>query len=141
MNQIFEESVGVLTGKPIYTVYLKVGASKDWIMQYCVPGAGSAAPKQSMVVTLSAPAPLKAPYPHVTVVPDVDLLHSTRYTFIHALLDKAGKFSSLRLLGSMDKTIETALYNLLVQWEFRPATRDGAPVAVEVVLAIPPSKA
>ena len=34
------ESAGILTGQPVYTVYLAVpGSRREWIMQFAVPGA------------------------------------------------------------------------------------------------------
>src|SRR5207248_11550049 len=28
---------GMLTGNPVYTVYLRVGDQKEWLLEYCVP--------------------------------------------------------------------------------------------------------
>ena len=61
----YPDSVGLMTGKVIYTVYVKVGLRKSWILQYCLPGVieqrfragGSATPGESRRAADAARAP------------------------------------------------------------------------------------
>jgi hypothetical protein len=52
-------------------------------------------------------------------------------------ITKEGRIEGISLLTRTGAVIEQALVRDLASWEFRPATRDGAPVDVEVVIEIP----
>jgi hypothetical protein len=133
----FPESSGVLSGKPIYSVYLAVGAPKEWILQYCVP-AGEADSVQVVggVVKLGVNAPLVAPYPQTTFRPPP---HNRPggYMMVHGFIGVHGRFQDLKVLGSGDSMENADAISILGQWEFRPATRQGQPMHVEILLAIP----
>jgi hypothetical protein len=138
-NEAFPEGADALSGRPIYTVYLEVGAPKEWIMQYCVPDAPG--PIQTgNIVALGNPAPVRAPYPLVTVRPPEDWSHGADYLLVHGFLDASGRFRNLRILPHRqpDARSSDALLQYLGYWEFRPAVQDGRPVMVEVILAVPP---
>jgi hypothetical protein len=138
-SQTFPESADVLSGRPIYTVYLQVGAPKEWILQYCVPNM--AGPIQTgNVVKLGNPEPVGAPYPTVTVRPPEDWRHGADYLLVHGFLDESGRFREMKILQSSQPASPTTdeLLQYLAYWEFRPALQDGRPVKVEVILAVPP---
>lgn len=140
-EESFSESAGVLSGKPVYTAYVKTGAPKAWIMQFCVPHHTVNGPKVAgNTVYIGKPAPLKAPYPLVTVLPPVVMLPRTSYIMVHGFVDKIGKFKDLTVLRAPDKKIAPLLVPQLAEWQFRPATRDGVPILVEILLAIPPEE-
>jgi hypothetical protein len=52
-------------------------------------------------------------------------------------ITKEGRIEGISLITKTGAVIEQALMRDLASWEFRPATRDGAPVDVEVVIEIP----
>jgi hypothetical protein len=138
-SDTFPERSDALSGRPIYTVYLQVGAPKEWILQYCVPNM--AGPIQSgSVVNLGNPEPVGAPYPTVTVRPPEDWRHGADYLLVHGFLDESGRFREMKILQSSEPMSPTtdALLQYLSYWEFRPALQDGRPVKVEVILAVPP---
>ena len=140
-SETFPDTAAALSGRPIYTVYVQVGASKEWILQFCVPDM--AGPVQSGgLVKLGKPAPVGAPYPMVTVRPPEDWQHGSEYLLVHGFLDESGRFRDLRILPSHEPTPSTtsALLEYLAYWEFRPAVRDGRPVRIEVILAVPPDQ-
>ena len=60
-----------------------------------------------------------------------------RYVLVHGLVNKEGKFESLRLVRSIKPETDQALLAALATWEFRAATRDGVAVVVEFLLSIP----
>lgn len=137
-GDVFPESVGRMTGKPIYTVYLEVGGRKEWILQYCIPKTdGSVHQISANLVHLGNPAPVKAPYPLITVRPP-DEIHRGNYLFIHGMVDTTGKFQELQIITTTGGQSAERILAYLAQWEFRPATQDGRPVLVEVILAVPP---
>lgn len=131
------EAEGVLTGSPVYTVYLVVGGDKEWRMQFCLSGR---APVKTGTYQVNAEetGALTPPYPVSTVVPNSVLtLERPRYSILHGLLTAAGKLRNMVLVESHNAAIAQVI-PLLDQWQFRPAMRDGQPVEVEVLLAIPP---
>jgi TonB family protein len=56
---------------------------------------------------------------------------------IAAILDKDGRLGKLTILKRPATMTEQAVIQDLESWEFKPATRDGVPVDVEVVIEIP----
>ena len=129
------EAAGKLSGRPVYMVYLNVGLSSEWILQYCVPG--NSVRMTGNVVYLGNPVPVKAPYPRKTTLPPLNMLPSTRRAILHGYLDETGRFKNLKAIGGEVKSTG-AILPFLAAWEFRPATRDGKPIEVEVLLGIPP---
>ncbi len=131
------ESSGALSGRPIYSVYVKAGAAHDWILQYCIPAEDDPGAEQSgSVVRLGNPAPLSAPYPTVTTRPPVEP-RPGGYVMVHGYVTPEGLFSNLRVLGRTDPEEAEVVTEVLDQWRFRPASRQGQPVRVEILLAIP----
>jgi hypothetical protein len=133
----FSESSGILTGRPVYSVYVKAGAAHDWILQYCIPAEDEQAAEQTgAVVTLGNPSPLAAPFPVVTTRPPVKPRPGA-YVMVHGFVTPAGRFAGLRVLGKTDPQEAELVLEVLEAWEFRPAARDRKPLRVEVLLAIP----
>ena len=139
--EAFPEGAGILTGKPVYTVYLQVGAPKEWLLEYTIPEVASDSPPGAgYVVRIENPAPLKAPYPLLTVVPPFTLEPRSSYLLVHGFLDIGGRFKQLTLLRQQDPRTGELVLPFLEKWEFRPATKDGRPILVEILLAIPPNQ-
>ncbi len=133
----FPESAGILSGRPIYSAYLQVGARKDWIVQYCIPAEDSQTAEVSeSVVRLGSDAPLVAPYPRVTMRPQVHWRAGT-YLMVHGIISADGTLQALQVLGANDPHESAAVLAVLELWEFRPAMQQGRPVRVEFLLAIP----
>jgi hypothetical protein len=131
------ESAGVLSGRPVYSVYVHAGAPQDWTLQYCIPaGEDQSAEVSGPIVRLGNPAPLKAPYPTVTLRPPVRRPPGS-YVMVHGFVSPAGRFQNLRVLGAVPARDAELVLAVLEQWEFRPAARQGQPVRVEILLAIP----
>ena len=127
-------SANLLQGRPIYTVYLQVGDTKDWILHYCAKD--SAVVQRGAVVQLPDPRPIKAPYPRYTYRPAEPLTGPSAYILVHGLIDEAGALQNLKVVGPIQSG-ESSLLAALGRWKFRPATRGEAPEPVEMVLAIP----
>ena len=56
---------------------------------------------------------------------------------IQAVINKEGKFERVLLLRDLSSALEAAVLRDVKSWEFKPATRDGIPVDIDVVLEIP----
>jgi len=130
------ETSGALSGRPVYSVFLHVGAARQWILQYCVPGEDQSTTVTGGVVRLGSPAPLNAPYPKVTYLPALRPRPGT-YLLVHGYINAAGRFEALQALRAADRDEVAAIIPVLERWEFRPAMREGRPVRIEILLAIP----
>jgi hypothetical protein len=128
----YPDSVGLMTGKVIYTVYLKVGLRKNWILQYCLPGVV----EQKFRAGGSA-TPLDAPWPFQILRPDLELDSSIDALMVRGMINTEGHFEQLTLAMPSQFPQKELLLSSLRRWEFRPARRDQQPVAVEVLLIIP----
>lgn len=128
----YPEANGLLSGKLVYTVYIRAGGRKEWILQYCLPKA-----VEQMVKLRGSAEPIDAPYPFIVYHPNLALLNDPDYLIVHGFITAAGRFEHLSAIGDIDSTSRQVLIGVLERWEFRPASRDGEPIAVEIALIIP----
>ncbi len=137
-SELLPEGARVLTNRPIYTVYLPLGTPQHWILQYCAPSeARQNQPGNRYVVQLPNPAPIGAPYPLVSSRLPIRLPPGTKYLVVHGSISAAGRFQQLVVLPGADPQLGRLVLASLADWVFRPATQDGRPVPVEVLLGIP----
>lgn len=133
----FPESRGLLSGRPIYSVYIPVGTAREWTLFFCIPGE-KPEPGNGAVISLGKlGSPVKAPYPTKLVKPAIELPRWERYVLVHGVVNKDGRFENLRVVRSVKYELDQTLLAALNGWEFRAATRDGASIAVEFLLSIP----
>ena len=133
----YPESRGLLSGRPIYSVYISMGTARDWTLFFCVPGEKPQSGNGPVVVLGPLGAPVKAPFPTKTLKPTIKLPSYEKYVLVHGLVNKDGKFEGLRLVRPIRPETDQALLAALASWEFRAATRDGVAIAVEFLLSIP----
>ena len=127
----------LLAGRPVYSVYLNVGTAKEWVLHYCIPKSPETFRQSGPVISLGSPAKIAAPYPLLTLTPGAATMASMQRISIHGWLTVRGQFRDITAAGQDQKTAVESLMPYLKQWEFRPATRDGAPVEVEILLIVP----
>ena len=133
----FAESAGVLSGKPVYSVYVRVGGGHDWLLQYCIAGEEeTSAQVDGYVVRLTAAAPLTAPYARVTMRPPVKP-RPGHHVMVHGYVTVEGRFRDLKVFSASAESEAEMVEAVLEKWEFRGASRNGKPIEVEVLLAIP----
>jgi hypothetical protein len=126
----YPESVGALSGKMVYTVYLNVGLRKKWILQYCLTKeAASSIPRGSSTA-------VDAPWPFTIFRPS-HMEQSGDYVIVHGQIDKEGRFDQLALVFPDQFDQKDLLMSALKIWAFRPASRDSVATAVEILLIIP----
>jgi len=133
----YPESRGLLSGRPIYSVYVSMGTARDWTLFFCVPGEKPQSGNGPVVVLGPMGAPVKAPFPTKTLKPAIKLPSYEKYVLVHGMVNKDGKFEGLRLVRPIKPETDEALLAALASWEFRAATRDGVAIAVEFLLSIP----
>lgn len=132
-------SAAVMAGQPVYTVYLQVGDSKEWVLHFCA--ADMTTVQSGSVVKLGDPRPLAPPYPRLTILPSQIPPSEAKVILVHGLIDETGTMRSLRVLGG-EGSGERAEHLLaaLAQWQFRPARRGADAARVEVLLAVPTTR-
>lgn len=129
---------GMLSGSPVYTVYLRVGAAREWLLEYCViPVAKrSASPYQ---INVGDSVEVSPPYPLSTVVPNSILgQQHSRPIVVHGLLTTSGNLRDVRAADA-SSLLARQLLPLLGEWRFRPALKNREAIEVEVLLVVPPN--
>jgi TonB family protein len=56
---------------------------------------------------------------------------------LYAVIHSDGTVADIRVLASPDDRLDAFAKSALARWKFRPATKDGQPVAIEAVVMIP----
>jgi hypothetical protein len=142
LSDVFADARGLLRGARIETVYIQVGSHKEWILQYCEsaePGKTPNAKREDGVFVLDeSPAGVSAPFPAITVRPPSPVMPKAAYVVVHGFINPAGEFEDLEVVGNRFASLMPMLKPSLSKWRFRPASRNGKPVQVEVLLLIPP---
>jgi hypothetical protein len=119
-------------GKMVYTVYLRVGLRKKWILQYCLPKD-----VEQRIKTRGSATPLDAPWPFLILRPDQLSASGEEYVLVHGMITSEGHFDQLAMIFPEELERKDLLISSLKKWEFRPSSRDGVPTTVEVLLIIP----
>ena len=118
-------------GRSVYTIVIPMehiaSYAGDWIMWFADRGS---APGETPLVR--APIPLRKREP----VNQPALTDQERIQFA-ATLGKNGRLDAITLLTKAGPAVQRAVLEDVTSWEFQPATRDGKPVDVDVVLEIP----
>ncbi len=124
---------GLFKGRDVYTMVIPIeniaGYSGDWIVWFAErdqqPGGAP---------TVHAPIPLRK-FESVDPVPAG--ARTEIRVQVEAVITKEGKFDRILLLRDLTPGLESAVLRDVKSWEFEPATRDGKPVEIDVVLEIP----
>ncbi len=126
----YPETIGALSGKMVYTVYLSVGLHKKWILQYCLTK------EAARLVPRGSGTPLEAPWPFLVFRPD-QLAQPGDYVVVHGVIDAEGHFDQLAMVFPDEFDQKDLLISSLKHWSFRPASRDRQATSVEILLIIP----
>jgi hypothetical protein len=131
MAEEYPEAIGLWGSRLAYTVYLHVGLSKSWILQYCLPPGASAANN-------GAVTRLEAPWPYLMERPELAAEElNTDAIMIHGFINTSGRFEKLAIVSPVGFAQTKFVLNALEQWEFRAAMQNGLMTTVEVLLIIP----
>ena len=132
LDEQYPETTEVWKGRLAYSVYLKVGLEKSWILQYSLPRAADSANAGS--------AHLDAPWPYYIVRPNLNPDDATSDSvMVHGFVNEAGHFEKLSVVFPTDMGYarEQLVLNALQQWQFRAGSHDGEVAKLEVLLIIP----
>lgn len=132
LDEQYPETTEVWKGRLAYSVYLKVGLEKSWILQYSLPRAADSANAGS--------AHLDAPWPYYIVRPNLNPDDATSDSvMVHGFVNESGHFEKLSVVFPTDMGYarEQLVLNALQQWQFRAGSHDGQVAKLEVLLIIP----
>jgi hypothetical protein len=120
-------------GRFVYTIVVPIenlpDYSGDWILWFAEQEQ-----KPGDSPLMRAPIPLRKLEPVETLLPGA----RTEFRIqIAAVIRKDGKIDEISLLRNTGPMFAQAVIQDVASWEFKPATRDGAPVDVDVILEIP----
>jgi hypothetical protein len=125
----YPETSGVWNGRMAYTVYLHVGLSRNWVLQYSLPKSDAPQP---------AAQALEAPWPYSIVRPNLDPGSiDADALMIHGFVNQSGHFETLSIVFPQAFPQAQFVLAALEKWQFRPATQQGQSAKVEVLLIIP----
>ncbi|HEU5350759.1 MAG TPA: hypothetical protein VFU55_04125 [Terracidiphilus sp.] len=132
VQQEYPETAGMWGGRLVFSVFLHVGLSHNWILQFTMPR--SADPK-GVITNVKQ---IQAPWPYFIMRPNVDADYvNSNAMMIHGYINDKGRFEHLALVLPPRYAHTQQLLNALSQWQFRPATQHGTPARVEVLLIMP----
>ena len=131
----YPESRGLLSGRPIYSVYISLGTARDWTLFFCVPGEKPQSGSGPVVVLGPMGAPVKAPYPTKLLKPAIKLPSYEKYVLVHGLVNKDGKLRACA--GAPTAGNGSGAAGGAGELGIRAATRDGVAIAVKFPLSIP----
>ena len=122
------------TGRDVYLMAIQMpnltSYSGSWLMWY-----------SDRTVRETGLAPISPPVPHRKVDPKyiataVEERIEGRVQ-LACVIDREGRVSAVELVRGIDARLNQSAEEALSKWEFYPATRNGAPVDVDVLVEIP----
>lgn len=132
LDEQYPETAEVWKGRLAYSVYLKVGLDKNWILQYSLPRAADSA--------TSGTTKLEAPWPYYIVRPNLNPDDaSSDSVMVHGFVNESGHFEKLSIVFPTDigYAREQLVLTALQQWQFRAGTQNGQVAKLEILLIIP----
>ncbi len=126
----------VFVGKRVYTMNVNMpnlsSATGSWILNF----AELNTERPHITATdLSSPVPLRKvdpKYPPTLVAERVE-----GEVVLYGVIDKEGSVGKIQVVRGVDDLLDENAKNALAQWKFRPATKAGEAIEVEVIAHIP----
>lgn len=128
---------GVFQNEAVFTVYLNPAETADdpmppWALQYAL-----LQPTGGQMQDLLPPMAVRKRVP--LWAPDLIERYKGQEIVLSGVISDTGRMGQFKILQSPNGQLDEALRLALGQWVFRPATLNGNPVAVKVVLGVPVS--
>jgi hypothetical protein len=130
---------GVLHGGKIYTVYFPM-PGQSWILQYCAQETPLQRTSDTRTVAIQMAPPLTPP----AVIDQFDFHRppqapgaASAMIILHGTITADGAVKDLAVVQSGDPISDEAAALAFARWKFKPSTRLGAPVALDILIGIP----
>jgi TonB family protein len=121
-------------GRDVYMMAIQMSNltsySGSWLMWY-----SESAVRQTDTQAIAAPVPHRKVDPKYSASAISDRVEGRVQLF--CVIGREGNVSSIELLRGVDDRLNRSAEEALSKWEFYPATRNGEPVDVDVVVEIP----
>lgn len=126
---------GVFSGEQTFTVYINMEISAadpapSWILEYALMRASS-----------GFEGALRPPFPQKKASPQWPAELAARYRgqsiVVLGVIDRQGNVLNMQVLQTPDTALNAALFKALRQWRFTPASVNGQPVAIKILLGVP----
>jgi TonB family protein len=128
----------ILSGKEIYPVHVNMpnltSIAGSWILNCAQLDEGDT-PGYRPAGAFSGPVPLDKvdpKYPQALIEQHVD-----GEVVLYAIVRKDGSVDSIQIVRKLDPQLDKYSMEALARWKFRPGTRAGVPIDVEMVVHIP----
>lgn len=127
-------------GNKVYTSYLPM-KNKDWVLEYTLGTDGnppSETRQGGMVAALQDS--LAPPWPEKKFDfyrPPIAQERMNRTIVLRGKIGEDGTVKDLNVLQGLQEDVDRLALAAFSQWKFRPATRGGKPVGVEILVGIP----
>jgi TonB family protein len=129
----------IFVGKRVYTMNVNMpnlnSATGSWIMNFSELHRGDAGAPRITSTDLSSPVVLKKvdpKYPPTLVAERVE-----GEVILYAVIGKDGSVGEIQVVRGVEDLLDENSKSALAQWKFKPATKAGEPVEVEVIAHIP----
>jgi protein TonB len=129
----------VLGPKRVYTLHINApnltSRTGSWVVRFAELDEEAHNPPGAMRPDLVGPAPLRKvdpKYPPALMEARVE-----GEVVLYAIIRRDGTVDSVQVIRSVDPQLDRNAAEAFVRWKFRPAERNGLPVDVEAVVAIP----
>jgi TonB family protein len=129
----------VFVGKRVYTMNVNMpnlnSATGSWIMNFSELRRGDVGGPHVTPTDLSSPVVVKKvdpKYPPTLVAERVE-----GEVVLYAVIGKDGSVGEIQVVRGVEDQLDENSKSALAQWKFRPATKFGEPVEVEVIAHIP----
>jgi TonB family protein len=146
-SKITEAERAVFGGRKVYSLSLNMpnlnSAGGSWIIHFAALKSDSAPSSSSGASSSgdSAAGELAAPVATSKVDPayPLELMRQnvSGTVILHAVILADGTVGTVRVLRSVDDRLDRFASEAIAKWQFQPATKNGAPVAVEATFWIP----
>ena len=131
---------GALPCRKIYTVFLPT-TGKQWSLQYCQKvQAPSRIEDQARTTVVHTELPIIPPEPEEKFDfkrSPVTAEKTQKSIVLRGAIDEDGKVEQVEVYQGLSAVMDSAARLAFSQWKFKPAMRDGKPIRVEILVAIP----
>lgn len=113
---------------------LPVGETSSFTIPDGPPGVGEALGALEVGGDVQAPVKVYAPNPRYTE--EARQARIQGFVILQAVIDREGKVASIEVLKGLPNGLDKSAVDTVKQWTFRPATKNGEPVAVYYDLTV-----
>jgi TonB family protein len=128
-----------LQGRMIYSMALQMpnvtSYSGSWIVWFAERQAGLDAARSESTSDIKPPTPVRKVDPKYVPAAADDRVEGT--VRLAAVIRQNGHVDTVEVVRSLDSRLDRSAAEALEKWEFEPAQRNGAPIAVDAVFEIP----